>query len=366
MRLSWTLSYYFGKHFLLALATVIAVLAGLAFLIDLVEVLGRTSGKEQAGFAVVMKLAILQMPMLLERIAPFAALFGALLSLVRLNASSEVVVARAAGFSVWQILLPLLTLSLFIGFFMVGVFNPITAVTYSQYEQLQDKYLRGKSRLVAVSEKNGLWLRENTGDGRYVLHAGRVSDQGSRLEDVIIFNFGSDDSFIDRIDARQALLSDGAWQLTEVLKTAPGRQAERLKRLRVGTSLTPEQIMESVASPYTLSFWELPSFIDTLEKAGFANVKHQLRWQGLLAFPLLLTAMVLIAATFALRFNKRKGGVLWMLGGCVLTGFFVFLFSNIVYSSALHGGLPVILGAWSPAIVSAMIGGALLFHLEDG
>ena len=34
--------------------------------------------------------------------------------------------------------------------------------------------------------------------------------------------------------------------------------------------LTTGQIQDSFASPMTLSFWQLPSFIHTLEKAGFS------------------------------------------------------------------------------------------------
>ena len=74
---------------------------------------------------------------------------------------------------------------------------------------------------------------------------------------------------------------------------------------RIDTELTLDRIQESFASPETMSFWDLPEFIETLEAAGFSARKHRLHWHSILAGPLLLCAMVLIAATFSLRLTRR-------------------------------------------------------------
>jgi lipopolysaccharide export system permease protein len=85
----------------------------------------------------------------------------------------------------------------------------------------------------------------------------------------------------------------------------------------------------------------------------------------LIAEPLLLVAMVLIAATFSMRLTRR-GGTLLLIGAGVLTGFMLFLLTNVVHALGLGASVPVGLAAWTPAGVSLMVGIAMLLHLEDG
>ena len=366
IRLSPTLSSYLGRHFLIGFGVVIAVLLTLGFLVDLVELLRRASNREGASIYIILQMAVYKLPSLAEQMLPFAALLGAMLSLSRLTNTSELVVARAAGVSAWQFLMPPLIISLLLGGFVVAVYNPLASALFARYKQIESKYLRGKSRLVAVSEKTGLWLRDTAEDGNMVIHAARVSRSGAELGDVIIWLYRGNDTFKQRIDARGALLREGYWDLGDVLVTGQDRPAEQHLQYRLNTTLTLKQILESLAPPRTLSFWQLPTFIDMLESAGFSAVPHRLYWHTVLAGPLLLCAMVLIAATFALRLTRRRRRVGLILLGGVLTGFLVFFLTDIVQALGLSGKLPTALAGWAPAGISAMLGVAMLFHLEDG
>ncbi len=84
MRLSVTLSGYITRQFLASIALVFAVLLGLVFLIDSVELLRRTGNRNQAGLGTVIEMALLRIPFMSQKIIPFAVLFGGMLSLTRL------------------------------------------------------------------------------------------------------------------------------------------------------------------------------------------------------------------------------------------------------------------------------------------
>ena len=129
--------------------------------------------------------------------------------------------------------------------------------------------------------------------------------------------------------------------------------------------MSREKILDSFAPPETISFWDLPEFIELLENAGFSATQHKLQFHRLLATPLLLAALVLLAASFSLR-SQRRGRVGLVILGGVLTGFLLYFVSNIVFALGLSGGIPVILAAWTPASVTLMLGIAVLLHLEDG
>ena len=129
--------------------------------------------------------------------------------------------------------------------------------------------------------------------------------------------------------------------------------------------MTWAKIEDSFAPPETLSVWDLYGFIGTLETAGFSAIRHRQYFHALLAGPLLLCAMVLIAATFSLR-PSRRGGVGYMVIGGVVAGFLLYITSDFVSALGLSGYIPVVLAAWTPAGVSTLLGVATLFHLEDG
>ena len=133
----------------------------------------------------------------------------------------------------------------------------------------------------------------------------------------------------------------------------------------IETHLTPENIQDSFGPPETLSFWALPKFISVLEKAGFSALRHRLYWHTQLAVPLLLCAMVLLAATFSLRPARRGGAGISVVCG-VATGFLLYFLSDVVSALGVSARVPVVLAAWAPAIVSCLLGTAMLFHLEDG
>lgn len=364
MHLSLTLSTYIGRQFLLGVATVFLLLVALIFLIDVVELSRRGAAREGVTFAIVLQMALLKLPYMAQKIIPFAALFGGMFTFLKLTRTHELVVARAAGVSAWQFLLPTLVLALAIGIFVVTTFNPLASVTASRYEQMETNYLRGRSSLLAVSS-SGLWLREGDLNHQSVIHALRVDPDDMELDQVIIFLYEGADHFVRRIDAKTAKLDNGYWYLTDTIITAPGTPAEVRPEYRLKTDLTKARIQDSFASPETMSFWVLPEFIGTLEAAGFSARKHRLYWHAVLAGPLLLCAMVLIAATCSLRFTRQGGTRLLVLGG-LLAGFLLYFLSDVVFALGLSGSIPAMLAAWAPAVVSTLLGLTMLLHLEDG
>ena len=364
MRLSATLSTYITRQFLASITVVFAVLVGIVFMIDGVELLRRTGAREAVGFGTVVEMALLRVPFMSQKIIPFAVLFGGMLSLTRLTRSHELVVARAAGVSVWQFLLPGLVLALAIGGLVITVFNPLASATTWRYEQLEAKYVRGRASLLAVSS-SGLWLREGGRDGQTVVHALRISQQDMELHGAIFFLYQGTDHFVRRIDAETAKLENGFWDMRNVLISAPDRPGEVRPQYRLETALTIDQIQESFASPDTMSFWDLPGFIEVLEAAGFSAVRHRIHWHSILAIPMLLCAMVIIAATFSLRLTRRGGTGLLVLGG-LFAGFLLYFLTDVVLALGISGALPVVLAAWAPAGVFTLLGLAMLLHLEDG
>lgn len=368
MKLPWTLSKYIGKHFLLAILLALLALIAITSLIDVVEMIRRASGRDGVPFRIIMALTCLKIPSFAAKLMAYAVLIGSMVALTRLTKTQELVIARSAGVSVWQFLSPAMIVAFSIGVFMTTVFNPFAAALMMRNEQIESKYISNRSSLLAVSS-SGLWMRQmENNDGNiseHIIYSAKLLQSDMSFAKVIIFAFDKNKKFVERLDANHATLSDGVLHLSEVIRSLPGKPPETIAQYNLPTTLTLEHIQDSFASPETMSFWHLPTFINMLENAGFSALKHRLYWHTLLASPFLMLGTVLIAAVFSLRSPRRgKIGILVVSG--IITGFLLHFLSSIVFALGAAGTIPVILAAWTPALVVTMIGVSLLLHLEDG
>lgn len=364
MRLSPTLSIYIARQFLIWFGAVFLGLVGLSFILNVIELMRRAASKADATFGIVLEMSFMKLPHMAEQLLSFAILFGGMLVFARMTRSRELVVARAAGVSVWDFMLPAIALAFLIGAFNIAIFSPIASVTTSRYEWLESNYLRGQSSLLAVSA-TGLWLRQGDDRSQSIVHAQRMLPDSMEMQDIIIFQFEGKDRFAGRIDAAQGTLADGYWELSEAWLTAPDTPPRFEANYLVKTNLTREDVQDSFAAPETMSFWDLPAFIGILEQAGFSALQHRLYFHSMVASPVLLCAMVLIAATFTLRLTRRGGTALLIAGG-VAVGFLLYFMTDVVLALGRSASIPVELAAWAPAGISILLGLALLFHLEDG
>lgn len=367
MRIPLTISLYIARHFLQSILVGMGGLMAVVFLLDTVELIRRASGRA-VGLGTLVEMSFLKAPEMAARILPFAVMIGAMVALTKLTRTSELTAARAAGMSVWQILRPAWFTALTVGIFFVAVINPVSAAMLERFEQMEAKYISGRPSLLSISS-SGLWLRDfderRSPRIERIFHAMRLSQQETKLYQVIVFHFDENSTFLGRMDADSAQLKDGNWLLENVILSRPGKPPEHRDNYALSTELTLAQIQDSFASPETLSFWQLPAFIEVLEAAGFSAIRHKLYLQITLASPLMLVGMVFIAAAFSLRMTRR-GGVAPLVVSGIISGFIIYFLSDLIQALGLSGSLPLILAAWIPATVTLFAGVWLMIHQEHG
>lgn len=366
MQISKTLASYICRQYLFWLVCVFVALLSIVAMFDIVELLRRASGKQEVTTDILVQLTLLKLPHLVQDMLPFAVLLGGMMCFWRLAKANELIVARAAGVSAWQFLAAPLVITFLLGVLLITTFNPFAAAMRTHYETLESKYL-GKDRAEFSVSETGIWLRQGNQNAQAVIHAQNVVGRGdaAQLHQIIVFQLEADDRFVGRIDAEKAVLRDGFWEMTDAYLSTPGGGTRHVDTYRLATDLTMEGIQDSFASADTLSFWDLPKFIGTMEDAGFNANSHRLYLHSLLAKPALLCAMVLIAAIFSIRTSRRSSPSLMIVGG-VISGFILYFFTNIVNAFGLSMSIPAEFAAWMPAGVSAMLGVTALLHMEDG
>ncbi len=365
-----TLSFYVARTFSIAVGAMLLSLTGLVSLFDYIELLRRAATRPDVSFTLLTEISGLRIPFYAVQILPFAVLLGGILAFWRLTRSSELIVARAAGVSAWQFLAAPLTCAMLFGVLATAVVSPISSAMYGRAEALEDAAISTVPSAVAL-DGGQLWLRQAdrglVPDGVAILHARHVELHGKVLAvtEVSVFRLDGRDRLLSRIEARSASLHAGAWLLSGTRTLKPDRLPIAVGTMLLPTDLTVRRVQEGFASPDTLSVWQLPSFIALLERSGFSAVRHKLRFQSLLALPLLAGTMALVAAGFSMR-PARRGGTARMIGSGVGAGFALFTISKIAEEFGQSGALPAVLAAWAPAGAGLMFALALLLHLEDG
>lgn len=370
-----TLGAYLGRVYVSNLLFLLAILLGIIYLFDTVELIRRANKTDDVPMSLVLQMGLLKLPEVGQILFPFAVLFSAMFTFWQLNRRSELVVLRSAGFSVWQFLLPLVVIVTLIGVVQLTVINPVGALLISKYQQLEDRFLNRQESSVALFQE-GLWLRQSTdgaileeGDevqkGYVIVHAKKVQAPNWNLRNVTVFYFGQNDSLLTRLDAPSATLEDGRWVFQHAKLHRPGIPSLTKRQVVLPTKLTVADIEESFSSPESVSFWSLPGHIETLEQTGFGADRLRVHFHTLLSQPLLFVAMILLAATVSIR-PPRHGGVLGMIALGVGIGFFTFFVSSYLQALGASQQLPPSLAAWSPAMICLLLGITVLLSLEDG
>ena len=362
------LSIYIARRFFGLFLQVFFGFFALMLMIDLIDQIRRFSDPGLT-LSEALQLSLMNVPATIYQILPLILILSAIGLFVGLARSSELVVVRASGRSGLSFVASPVVMALAIGVFAVAVLDPLVAATSRRYDVLSAGHARGGS-VLSVSE-SGLWLRQGNAQGQTVIAAKRANLDGTQLYDVSFLTFDPTGTPLQRIEAGKATLIPGFWQLAQakswpLAQDNPQREAKTLPEgAALATDLTRDRIHASFGTPSAIGFWALPAYIQDLERAGFSARSHQVWFQVELAQPLLLAAMVLIAAGFTMRPGRMaKTGTLVLLA--LLAGFGVFFLRNFGQILGDNGQIPVIVAAWAPPLAATFLALGLLLHLEDG
>ena len=360
-----TLSIYISIRFLKML---LAMVLGLAFLIvtvDFIEQLRRAAEVENVTLWQLYQISVLRAPIFVERVFPFACLFAAMITLNQLNSKMELVVARAAGVSAWQFLLPITVSAALVGVIVATTFNPLAIYALRASNELSAKLLPGKGEFGGILDGNH-WIKQEDRDGGLTfLNAKLVRKQGKLLDQVKIFRFDEFGGIIGRIDARHAVHKGSQWFLVDVSRTGPDGKTADFDTFELETNLTDDDLLGAGIKPDEVTFWDLKDVAARVERSGTNGNPYLVQYHSLTALPLFLIAMTLVAATVSLRF-VRFGQLGRMIFGGIFFGFVLYTMTSLITALGSNGVVPPVVAAWAPGFVAILFGMSMLLHQEDG
>ncbi|TVR09002.1 MAG: LPS export ABC transporter permease LptG [Salinarimonadaceae bacterium] len=362
MLIGRTLGIYIGMRFLRAVAGMFFTVFGLVYVIDFVELMRRAGDLIGVTALDMALLAFLRTPAVAEQVLPFAMLFGAMVALLNLSRKLELVVARAAGISAWQFLLPGIIVAALLGIFSLAVYNPLSAYLKAEASEMETRVFASNP---GATSGRDIWIRQRNPDGTAVIKAESVVEGSTAFSGLTVFVFDREGRFVERVEAAEGVLLSGYWELRNGRVVTIEDDPQRFATMQLASSLDPAQVLKSFTPPESVPFWELRDVAVQTERAGLDATPYYLRYESLLARPMLFVAMVLVAASVSLRFF-RFGGVGPLVLGGVVAGFLLYVFTQLMEDLGASGLVGTTLAAWFPAVVGSSLGALALLYQEDG
>ncbi len=365
-----TLGFYFARLFFRNTVLVFLLILFLIVAVDMTDQARRMSRHPEVPFSDFLLISLARAPGFAEKILPFATLFGCISTLILLNKKMELVVARAAGVSVWQFILPAGISAVLLGLFSMMVYNPLSLQSAVFGKTIEARVYGGK-RNTETDRTRNFWIRHSGRDSDMILHAVVARNAGQVLNGVTAYRFDKAGLLEERIDAARVKFlaaksgKSANWLFTKVILTKVGKKPVSLKKYLIETSLSVNQLDQVAIQASDVSFWQLPGRITQAEEAGEISNNFRMQFQSLLARPLFFFAMVLIAATVSLKFVRFGQNSKVVLTG-ILAGFVLYVVTELVVGFGKNGVVSPWLAAWAPATVVALISVTILLHQEDG
>lgn len=360
-----TLSLYFARHFAKMVGAIFALSFLLITVVTYFEFFNRAfKGEAIVGFTLAL-VSLFRVPSITEESLPFAVLYGSIAAFVIANRRLEVVVARAAGVSAWQFLLPACVVGLIFGIAATTLYNPAAANLLAWSNAMAQQVFVGQTAAPRTDGDGPVWIRQSVGGIDSIIGSVQSVDDGLTLIGVTAYVYGPDGRFQERIDAPTARYTPGEWVIEDATVTAISSDPRKLDVYRISTNLSPNEVKQTFLQLDSVSFWTLPALAESARRAGLPADRYELQYNVLLSRPILLLAMVLIAASVSLRFSRSRSLGRMIISG-VAVGFMLYVVTKIAWDLGSGGVVPPPLAAWLPAIVATLAGTTVLLHLEDG
>lgn len=337
---------YLSRQALGILIFSLGLISLLIGLVDFVEALRAYETNSQFTYRHILALTLLKMPSLMEQILPFVVLFAIIFYFHTLNRHSELVCLRAAGISTWQLLQPMLCLCALFGLIWSLLVNPLAQRSLNMYKH---NLIKASELGIHLQKAQTVWLRDVSKDQLIIIKGQSIDIRQKIFTDANFWVFRIDDrhtqKFHKRYKSYHALWTDQGWQLTDVHVFTPEQHTQSFTHQTLPVFLPFDQLITIAQQKNRLNFWQYPKTIRLRRKAGYQTHSLILDYNRLLALPLYLTAMGLVAAALSLyRLRHEKNLRFIILGGMI--GFLAYSADKFISVFAHAGILSPVFSAW--------------------
>jgi lipopolysaccharide export system permease protein len=363
----YTFWAYIAKKYTINIISVLLVLVLIIYVADFLEILRRTFNSQTPIF-IILKIVALKIPYFLQVLIPFVILISTSITFAELNRNLEIIAAKSAGLSIWNIMVPFISVAFTIGIIITFLLNPIVAITLKKNISLDKAIIQNNAKNDIILSDDGIWLKEmHNNNLSQIINAKSLYNRGAYFTDVmvVIFNKGKDFSIKDTYFADVASISNHVITLNKVTHLTNDARVNYSDNIQLKTNISIKYLQKTIEIPEILSFFEIKKFIQYLEKGGFSTIPHQIYYYHLLLLPVFLASITLMSIACSTVF-PRSGNISLMLTLSIFLGFIVYLFSKTLYALGSSGSISPLIATIAPSLLCSLSSLIYLLHKEDG
>lgn len=338
-------------------AMVMLVLLALFLFTNFVGELGDV-GKAHYGIWQAAQYTLLTLPRTAYQLFPIVALLGSIIGLGALASNSELIIMRAAGVSLLQIIAAVMK---------VGVLLMIAAIIVGEVLAPAGERYAQDLRFMALSDgstlraRDGFWARA----GKSFVHIRNISHDGA-LNDISIYEFDDKQQLQILTHAVKALHAGEQWRLQEVSRSTILNNRVTVKQIKeeIWTSpLKPDFVDVVSVKPEYLTAFGLYKYVSYLNENGLdSKAYEQALWKKIMS-PISTAVMMFLAVPFVFGPLRTVAiGQKILVGTLMGIGF--YLFNQIFGYAGLVYKVPPLVSAIIPTLTFLGLGIVLLKRLR--
>jgi LPS export ABC transporter permease LptF/LPS export ABC transporter permease LptG len=302
-------------------------------------------------------------PYLIYQLAPLGALMAVLVTLGTMSKNNEIVAIKASGISLYRLAVPLFAGGLALAATMVFLDD-----VYLPYANQRQDALRNqiKGRPPQTYGQPQRWI---FGENAKIYNYDLFDPTQNLFGGLSVIELDPASFLVKRrVFATRAKWSEtqNAWVLEAGwVRDFSSGSITRYEKFNVTAfpELTepPTYFHREVRQAFQMSWRELQTYIEGLQRAGFDVSTLKVQWHVKLAFPLIAPVSMLLAIPFAFLVGTRGA-----LGGVALgvgIGITYWMVARLLEAMGGVGQLPPLLAGWSPDIIFLFLGMYFFFKM---
>lgn len=347
------LAAYLSRVIALRVLAAAGVLLALGLSLDLIRAADELIAVGGAG--ALLHYAALRAPALGAQILPLGVLIGALTAFLALARSSELTVMRAAGQSVFRLLLKLVPLAAALGILQYLLIDEGSAWS--------ERALAARFAGIAETPVASEGARVTGRVGSTVIIGELAGDGGDRLAPLTVYALDAEGQVTGRLEAATATYRDGAWHLGQ-----PRRLGEvppsPSPDLLWSTPLDPGTARALASGAATATAREASAALSGMVVATRSTAYYQTRLARAWSALVIPGVMLLCAAFASFKGARGPGGLGLSVTGALLGMGFVVV-DGLFGSFGQVGLIAAWMAAWVPAILFAVAAIWVLLLYEE-
>jgi LPS export ABC transporter permease LptG/LPS export ABC transporter permease LptF len=306
-------------------------------------------------------------PSMLYLITPLAVLIAALVTFGVMNRNSEIVAIKAAGISLYRLIVPIVAIALTLAMALF-LFDQYYLPQANRRQEALLNVIKGRptQTFLHPEQKWMMGQKPQPGEPGRIFYYEFFDPDQNEFANLSVFEFDpATFQLTRRIFARRAVWNAdaGGWAFESGwVRDLQGANVTDY-RTYLKTSFpeiraTPDYFKKEDVQSQEMNFGQLDRYIRDLQQSGFDTKRLSVALWHKVSYPLITVVMAMLAIPFALSMGRR--GSITGVAVAIAVALAYMVVDNLFGAMGYVNYLPAAVAAWSADVLFGLVGGYLL------